>query len=159
MGDWMSCMVQWVTSVVILVMLWMYSTTGHEHHHSTHDGEKPSGFHDPKVTQDKEYVSFLTRTRITEYSTPTFPTYQPWNHHSIMFALYSYTQNPASFKLPLNILKSFSTWAVLKNSVLKSFLKGSHQVNDEIKYGRFCVYVHATRSFVILLLFMVFQSC
>ncbi len=58
-GDWMSCMVQWVTSIVILILLWMYSTTGHEHHHhSTHNGEKPSGFHDPKVTQDKEYVIF-----------------------------------------------------------------------------------------------------
>ena len=54
---------------------------------------------------------------------PTQPYFKIWSilHYNVGFTyLFLYTQNPASFKPPLNMLKSFSTRVVLIRSYLIS---------------------------------------
>ena len=53
--DW-NVAFQQTLSLLAFFLLRMQTGSGHEHGHhgSAHNGEKPTGFHDPKVVQDAE---------------------------------------------------------------------------------------------------------
>ena len=55
MMDW-KVEFQQTLPLLAFLLLWMQTGSGHEHGHhgSAHNGEKPTGFHDPKVVQDAE---------------------------------------------------------------------------------------------------------